>query len=57
MTKDIIGGFFNTIAGYGITLIITLQDINLLIGVIVGAATTIYLICKIIKVIKELRAK
>jgi tellurite resistance protein TehA-like permease len=55
MMKDIGGGVINTILGYSATIFITLEDVNLMLGIMVGVATTIYLVCKIIKVIKELK--
>lgn len=54
MEKSIIEGLVNTIIGYTTTLVITLQDVNVIIAMVVGLTTTIYLVGKIIKTIKEI---
>jgi tellurite resistance protein TehA-like permease len=55
MERGIIEGLVNTAIGYTTTLVITLQDVNVIIAMVVGLTTTIYLICKIIKTIKEIK--
>lgn len=55
MEKGIIEGLVNTAIGYTTTLVITMQDVNVIIAMVVGLTTTIYLICKIIKTIKEIK--
>lgn len=55
MERGIIEGLVNTAIGYTTTLIITLQDVNMIMAMLVGLTTTIYLICKTIKTIKEIR--
>ncbi len=55
MIDELFETIVNTFIGYAAMMIITLQDINVLVGITVGLATTIYLSCKIVKVIKELR--
>ncbi len=55
MTKDIITMVANTAAGVGSFLFVTLENVNVLIGILVGCATVVYLACKIIEVIRKLR--
>ncbi len=55
MVKDVMEGLINAAIGYTATLVITLQDINVMIGILVGMVTTFYLVVKIIKVFREMK--
>lgn len=55
MVRDVMEGLINAAIGYTATLVITLQDINVMIGILVGMVTTFYLVVKIIKVFREMK--